>query len=179
MIKLYKLMLWAQNRYNHCQIKTSTGKSKINSIKPKTHLQFLINGVGLRHIPNMNIETKRGEKRHEEDLGRVRVRNPNGLPGGRPIGITWIPVAEERRHHPVLHAVLFAEAVVPPPGGDVLSRDRSGVGEVGVHQADVKTRRQIVHVDTEGRRSGGARRRIGQLGDEVEELGFVIEGSGE
>lgn len=76
--------------------------------------------------------------------------------------------------------MLVAEAVVPPPGGDVLGGDRSGVGEVGVHQADVETRRQIVHVDTEGRRSGAARRRrIGELGDEVEELGFVIEGSGE
>lgn len=76
--------------------------------------------------------------------------------------------------------MLLAEAVVPPPGGDVQRRDRSGVGEVGVHHSDVETRRQIVHVDTEGRGSSAARRRIiGELGDEVEELGFVIEGSGE
>lgn len=125
---------------------------------------------------NMNIETKGREKRHEEDVSRIGVSNPNCLPDG---GGLVIPVVQKRRHHPVLDAVLLAEAVVPPPGGDVPGGDRGAVGEVGVHQSDIETRRQIVHVDTEGRRSGAAGRGIAKLGDEVEELGFVIEGSGE
>jgi len=107
----------------------------------------------------VHVEAERGEEGHEEGVGGVRIPHPDGLPS--PIRSRG-PVLE-RRHHPVLHAVL-----APDP-----ARGRRPRGEpravVGPHHGDVEARGQVVHEDAERRRGGG--RAPGGEGLEVEERG--------
>lgn len=127
---------------------------------------------------HMNIEAERGEERHEEHIGRIRIINPNRLPAP-PAFI--VPVVQKRSHHPELNTVLTPQADIPLPLGQILGRDRHILGEIGVHQRDVEPRRQIVQENPERRRLiGGARGGTDvELREEGEEVRLVIESSGE
>lgn len=133
----------------------------------RRHLQEAV-GLGVRvgHVATVHVEAERGEEGHEEGVGGVRIPHPDGLPS--PLR-SRAPILE-RRHHPVLHAVLAPD---PARGRRPRGEPRAGGGP---HHGDVEARRQVVHEDAERRDCGRA---PGGEGLEVEEGGAGGRGGGE
>lgn len=106
----------------------------------------------------MHVEAERGEEGDEEGFRGLRIRHPDGLPGPE---LALPAAALQRRHHPVLDAVLAPDpARGRRPRGETLA---PGAVRRGGHHGDVDARGEVVHEDAERR----GRRALG--GAEVEE----------
>lgn len=135
----------------------------------KHYLQLPIDlGIGISHTVPVGIETKRREEGHEESIRLLPIENPNRL--------LRLFSTHQRRHHPVLHAVLLLDPRILRPRWQLPVRrhGRLGIGIPAVVQhAEVESVGEVVHVDLEGRLPGGSR------GGGAAERGGGGEGEGE
>lgn len=124
------------------------------------------------HVMPVGIKTQRREKRHEEHVGRVRIQNPNRLAG------RVLPLAQQRRRHPVLGAVLLPQTGPPRPRRKSPRRHRSLVGAPALQHSHVEPPGEVVHVDAEGGFGAAAGRTGGDVEEGVE-VGADVEGADE